>query len=267
MIDLETMVDPMNLVSIDLQSDFGFFRKPETNNTLNVSYNVLHKPAVLGLMGAVIGLKGYQTKGELPEYYEKLKDIGVGIAPLDHENGNFTKTPIKYSNTVGYANKGANFLTEELTLIAPKYRVFLMLNDSVKEQKQLLENLEGGKSEFIPYFGKNEFSAWWYKDSFEIYEFKVPKNINESIKIDTMFLKNQILKDNVEQVELDFLSAGRDDSEPCFMYFERLPVDFDSKLMQYQLQEMVFSNYLIKNAHSMSNIYQLTKEDRYVQLF
>ena len=198
----------MKLVSIDFQSDFGFFRKPETNNTLNVSYNILHKPAVLGLMGAIIGLKGYQRKGELPEYYEKLKDIKVGITPLDHENGNFTKTPIKYSNTVGYANARSNFLTEELTLIAPKYRVFLMLNDSDKEQKQLLENLEGGKSEFIPYFGKNEFSAWWDKDSFEIYEFKVPENIKESIKIDTMFLKNQILKDNVEQVELDFLSAS-----------------------------------------------------------
>lgn len=258
--------DSMKLVSIDLQSDFGFFRKPETNNTLNVSYNVLHKPAVLGLMGAIIGLKGYQTKGELPEYYEKLKDISVGIAPLDHDNGNFTKTPIKYSNTVGYANKDGNFLTEELTLVAPKYRVFLMLDDS-EEQKQLLENLEGGKSEFIPYFGKNEFSAWWDRDSFKIYEFKVPENINESIKIDTMFLKNQRLKDNVEQVELDFLSAGRDDSEPCFMYFERLPVDFNLELMQYQLEEMVFSNYLIKNAQNMANIYQLNKQDRYVQLF
>lgn len=260
----------MNLVSIDLQSDFGFFRKPETNSTLNVSYNVLHKPAVLGFMGAIIGLKGYQTKGELPEYYKKLKDIKIGIAPLDHENGNFTKTPIKYSNTVGYANKDGTFLTEELTLVAPKYRVFLMLNDSVEEQKQLLKNLEGGKSEFIPYFGKNEFSAWWNKDSFEIYEFKEPENIKESIKIDTMFLKNQILKDNTEQVELDFLSASRDDSEPYFIYFERLPVDFNLELMQYQLQEMVFSNYLIKNAQSMANIYQLTKEnrkDQYVQLF
>ena len=256
----------MQLISIDFQSDFGFFRKPETNNTLNVSYNVLHKPAVLGLIGAIIGLKGYQKKDELPEYYVKLKNVGIGITPLGHDNGNFAKTPIKYSNTVGYANRGTNFLTEELTLVAPKYRVYLLLDELVEEQKQLLENLQKGEAEYIPYFGKNEFAAWWDKESFRIYEFTVPEIIGKSIVIDTMFLKNQILKDNVEQVELDFLSAGEDDGQSNFMYFERLPVDFDLELMQYQLQEMVFSNYLIKNTQSMSNVYQLISEDRYVQL-
>src|SRR5690554_6621397 len=106
----------MRLISFDIPSNFGFFRKPETNNTLNVSYNMIHKPVVLGILGAIIGLDGYRRKGEFPGYYQKLKNIKLGISPLSHERGNFMKTPIKHSNTVGYANQRTNFLTEELTL-------------------------------------------------------------------------------------------------------------------------------------------------------
>ena len=103
----------MKLVSFDIEADFGFFRKPDTNNTINLSYNLIHKPAILGIFGAILGLEGYKEKGKLPQYYELLKSLKVGVQPLNHEKGNFLKTNIKYSNTVGYANKGTNFLTEE----------------------------------------------------------------------------------------------------------------------------------------------------------
>lgn len=258
----------MNLISFDLKSDFGFFRKPETNNTLNVSFNMIHKPAILGLLGAVIGLKGYQEKGEVPEYYQKLSNLKIGIAPLNHENGNFMKTPIKYSNTVGYANKGTTFLTEELTLIAPQYRIYLLLDES-PEQQQLLDNLKNGYSEFIPYFGKNEFTAWW--DNYKAYDYEEAKlNKEDKIQLDSLFLKNQIISRNSElpNTELDFLdfiSIDFDDSP--FLYFERLPIGFNTELMQYELSEMVFSNYKIKNVVEMPNLFYLKKENSYVQLF
>ena len=57
------------LISFDLQADFGFFKKPDYNDGMLLTYNMLHKPALLGLLGAVIGLQGYRRKGELPEYY------------------------------------------------------------------------------------------------------------------------------------------------------------------------------------------------------
>lgn len=257
----------MQLVSFDIQGDFGFFRKPETNNTLNVSYNMLHKPALLGILGAIIGLKGYQKKGELPEYYQKLHEIKVGIAPLEADKGNFTKTPIKYSNTVGYANKGTNFLTEELTLVKPKYRVFLLLNYTISEQKKLLEFLRDGRAEFIPYFGKNEFTAWWNNDSFANHPYERAEiSSSTSVKIQTMFFKNQVLKDNKESVELDFFSAANDVNEPAYMYFERLPIGFDLNLMQYQLQEMVYTTYLVKNVGMLSDVFCLMDQDAHVQL-
>ena len=101
----------MKLISFDLKADFAFFRIPDTNATINLSYNIIHRPAVLGVLGAIIGLDGYKEKGKLPQYYDLLKDVRIGVEPLNHDKGNYSKTNIKYSNTVGYANKGTNFLT------------------------------------------------------------------------------------------------------------------------------------------------------------
>ena len=85
------MMSGQRLISFDLQADFGFFKKPDYNDGMLLTYNMLHKPALLGLLGAVIGLQGYRKKGELPEYYQHLEELSVGIEPLEkrHEKGNF----------------------------------------------------------------------------------------------------------------------------------------------------------------------------------
>ena len=256
----------MKLVSFDLQADFAFFRKPETNNTINLSYNVIHKPVILGILGAILGFDGYKEKGKLPEYYEKLKNLKVGIEPLMHDRGNFTKTNIKYSNTVGYANKGSNFLTEELTLINPAYRIYLKLDSENSLHSTLLGSLKKGESVYIPYLGKNEFTAWWNPSSFTEYHFSSKKvDTGESVKIKTIFQKEIVLKDNVEAPFPDLLSI--DCEEVNFLYFERLPKDFDLELMQYDIAEFAFSNYQIKNAHLIESLFFVEELDAYVQLF
>lgn len=257
----------MKLISFDVQADFAFFRKPETNNTINLSYNIIHKPAILGFLGAVLGLAGYQEKGKLPTYYELLKDVKVGVEPLQHEKGNFAKTNIKYTNTVGYANKGTNFLTEELTLINPAYRIFLLLDESNVLQAQLLESLEKGESVFVPYFGKNEFTAWWQPSSFKAYSFSEKEiGVNQSVKITTVFQKEIVLKDQVEAPFPDFSKPFNFDESP-FVYFERLPKQFDEVLMQYELVDFAYSTYQIKNAQQLENLFFVDELDAYVQLF
>lgn len=257
----------MKLISFDLQADFAFFRKPETNNTINLSYNIIHKPAILGILGAILGLSGYQEKGKLPEYYEKLKNLKVGIEPLNHDKGNFDKTNIKYSNTVGYANKGSNFLTEELTLIDPVYRIFLLLDIGNELQKRLYDSLQNGTSVFIPYLGKNECTAWWAPSTFRDYTFSERRiNENESIKITSIFKKSVVLKDNTDKEPFaDLLNLDLEVEN--FIYFERLPKDFNLKLMQYDLSEFAFSNYPIRNAHLIEGLVFVIELNAYVQLF
>ncbi|BCS84884.1 hypothetical protein prwr041_07770 [Prevotella herbatica] len=255
----------MKLISFDLKADFAFFRIPDTNATINLSYNIIHRPAVLGVLGAIVGLDGYKEKGKLPQYYEVLEDVRIGVEPLNHDKGNYTKTNIKYSNTVGYANKGTNFLTEELTLVKPEYRIYLLLDEDNGYQKQLLDNIRDGCAEFIPYLGKNEFTAWWSTNSYKEYHFSDEKEPIGSIKIKTIFQKDMALKNNVEAPFPDLLNF--DNAESPFIYFERLPKDFDLSLMQYDLGEFAFSNYQIKNAQTLENLFFVEELDAYVQLF
>lgn len=256
----------MKIVSIDLCSDFGFFRKPDTNNTINLSYNMIHKPAVLGLLGAILGLEGYKKKGVLPDYYLKLKDLKIAIEPLMHDKGNFAKTAIKYTNTVGYANKGSNFLTEELTLVKPAYRIYLLLDELNELEDKLLGYLKNANAEFVPYFGKNEFTAWWTKESFKEYSFEIAKEgLEQEVAIRSLFLKSMSVKDNKEVPYADMMSLGNPDEEVPYIYFERLPSGFNEELMQYNLEDFVYTDFMIKNSKVLENLYCLKEEDAYVQ--
>ncbi|HMT54213.1 MAG TPA: type I-B CRISPR-associated protein Cas5b [Saprospiraceae bacterium] len=252
------------LISVDFKADFGFFRKPDANNTINLSYNIAHKPAILGIFGAIIGMDGYQERGKIPEYYNKLSHIGIGITPLGHEKGNFQKTVIKYSNTVGYANKGSNYLTEEATLIKPTYRIYAILDLENEHEQKLYEYLRNGYSEFIPYFGKNEHYAWWELESFKDYEFIEKDSDNDSIFIKTTFIKENVVKDHKADAFFDMVSFM--DEELPFMYFERLPKDFDQDLFQYNLDEYVLTTFRLNNSIGIRNLYFLKNENCYVQL-
>jgi CRISPR-associated protein Cas5h len=251
------------LISIDLKADFGFLRKPDTNDGISMSYNMLHKPGLLGIFGAILGLEGYQKRGLLPEYYQKLKDLKVGIEPLDHQNGNFHKTTIVYTNTVGYANKDGNFIAYENTLIKPSYRVYVVL----AEGDPLYTYLKNGHAEYIPYLGKNEFPVWW--DSFQEYELK-PFGFDQDFKVKTLFIKkeeNDRARSNESGARPVGFAALLSKFTDAFFYFERLPMDFREfetkrgKEYQYSLAPFVFSNAKFKVDFQIDNLYELGNSD------
>lgn len=253
------------LISVDLKADFGFFRKPDANSGINLSYNMLHKPALLGLLGAVIGLEGYRELGKLPAYAVALQDLKIGIEPLEHEKGNFAKTVVKYSNTIGYANKGANYLTEEAMLIAPSYRCYLLLEMEQEHHAKLYEYLQAGKAEYLPYFGKNEFYAWWDKDTFCEYDFVANPEKQESFRIRTLFRKAQKnIQSQKEEALFDFFNFEKE--EATYLYFERLPTGFD-ELNQYALGDFALTTFHLKHEADIQNLYFLKDQNYYVQLF
>lgn len=262
------------LISFDLRADLGFLKKPDYNEGMLLSYNMLHKPALLGILGAVIGLKGYQKKGELPQYYELLKDVPVAIGPLDgyHEKGNFMKSSVKYSNTVGYANKDGNLLVEETMLLKPAYRCYLLLSLEKPEQAKLYECLKSGEAEFIPYLGKNEYQAWWLDEegqsSFKEYNFEKGPHKKEKLQVYSLFRKTGMLKDKSEEKN-DGSSYSYFDfsfTPESFIYFERLPAGFNANLMQYELEEYSYTNLPLKTDAQLPNLYFLHELNSYVQL-
>ena len=87
----------MRAVSFRLSGKSACFRKPDVNLYAYFTYSNIHKIALLGLLGAIVGYGGYTQlfeknrglkKGSLeyddgyPEFYEKLKDLKISITPL-----------------------------------------------------------------------------------------------------------------------------------------------------------------------------------------
>jgi CRISPR-associated protein Cas5h len=247
------------LTSIDLKADFGFLRKPDTNDGISMTYNMLHKPGLLGIFGAILGMEGYQKRGELPEYYQKLKNLKIGIEPLGHQNGNFPKTTIVYTNTVGYANKDGNFIAYENTLIRPSYRAFV----AMEEGDTLYTYLKNNQAEYIPYLGKNEFPIWW--ENFQEYDLKL-FGFDQDFEVKSLFRKKEV-NDRTKSHEV---TAGQVGFAPllsklvdAFFYFERLPLGFNEfttkrgKEYQYELAPFVYSNAKFKMDFELDSLYHI----------
>lgn len=270
------------VISIDLYADLGFFKKPFSNERLDLylTFNMLHKPALLGILGAILGFAGYKKNEELPEYYVKLKDLKIGIEPIEEyqskvlsEKGIFQKTTLKYNNSVGYANMQngipCNLIINEQIIISPAYRCYILLDNSVDNNLkfQITEYLENAYAEYLPYFGKNEFSCWWEKDSYK--EYKIINKESNAIKISSIFyIKSATLKES-EDMEFDISKLF--DTEKPYAYFERLPIDF-MKIddgYQYRLEKFIYSNLKLKNNASIENLFHLECDDekKYIQFF
>jgi CRISPR-associated protein Cas5h len=258
-----------HIISFDLRADFACFKKPDINEGTILTFNSLHKPALLGVLGAVVGLKGYNKKGEFPEYYQAFKDLPIGIEPIEgfHEKGNFSKTNIKYTNTVGYANADGTLIITEQTLIKPAFRCYIMVDDEIEHQAILKERILKGESVYLPYLGKNEFSAWWDIETVKEYQFSTfsPK---ADFTIDSMFIREYPISQ--QKVKPKFsLSALKMQNMASFMYFERLPIGFDEKLFQYQLAEFAFTDWTLKQDSVFENLFavQTSTENKIIQLF
>ena len=60
------------------------FKKPEVNAYLFYIWTI-HRVALLGILGAIVGYKGYGCTGTYPEFYEKLKDLKVSVVPRNSQ--------------------------------------------------------------------------------------------------------------------------------------------------------------------------------------
>lgn len=248
------------LISVDMEGSFGFLKKPDINDGMYLTYNMLHKPAVLGIFGAITGLKGYhivdaRKKHEpyIPEYREKFDDLKIAIQPLGATDGNFMKNVIRYTNTVGYANADGTLIIDEQTLVSPSYRVFVVLNDEIGPQRLLLERLKNGEAEYVPYFGKNEHQLWWkgFKEwNMENFE------ATADFKVDSLFvLPSKKLERTTRRKSLTGAPTG------SFMYFERLPKGWQTELPQYELAEFTYTDFPLSKGNELDNLKKAKNED------
>lgn len=260
------------LISFDISSYMGMLKKPDINKDMYLTYNMIHKPFVIGLLGALIGLDGFKRNGEFPEYYKELElkaskedKIKIGICPLNEDDrGVFQKTILTYNNSVGYASQelGGNLIVTEQTIVQPRYRIFLLLNSVNKYHTQLYETVINGESTYIPYLGKNEFQISWINDNGEILAREY--NVMPSVPVNDFYIRSIFIGNTLSPI-LD--NPDDIDFESPFFYFENLPSIYNEELYQYDYMNFKFTNAKFNYIDSkVDNLYKIDKED-YVQLF
>lgn len=234
----------MKAISFELSGKTACFRKPDVNQYVYFTYNNIHKPALLGILGAILGLGGHiqlhnKNRGlkandkkfdnGFPEFYEKLKHLKISIIPLS-PCGYFTKKIQVFNNSVGYASTeaGGNLIVREQWLENPKWRIMIM-EDGSNEFIKLKEYLLNKKSIFTPYLGKNDHIA----KIDEVKEISL-KDKNKDNKLSSLFIENKC------QVGIHPAKG-----ESSFYFKEVSPISFQKEYHFYEYESLIFTNHLI----------------------
>jgi len=150
----------METIKFELSGTGASFKKPYINDKINLTYSHIHKIALLGMFGAILGLGGHEQKEEddmYPEFYKELKGLKISILPYTPF---IPKTIKNITDTSGFSNKGETFTTKEQALVNPKWTIYIQkgeINDDLYEKLKEMLLKEWGK--YSPYLGKNHYQA------------------------------------------------------------------------------------------------------------
>ena len=253
----------METIKFELTSNMAIIRKPDSNETY-YTYNFPHKIMLLGLLGAIIGLNGYnyyllqknlgKKVDELPEFYTKLKNIKIGIKPKIGKE-NFSKKIQTFNNSVGYASKevGNNLIVKEQWLEKPTWTIYIS-EDRGEEYQKIKDYLIKRKCEYIPYIGKNDHFA-----DIKNVEIKEVQNVNKISKINSIFEEKIAEKKNNL---LDEILGFDNRPNKNYLYEELLPTELNEKIGYSKFSKFIYTNQEL-DVKNYENIYEIENDNIY----
>lgn len=214
----------MQALKFTLSGKTAFFKRPEFNTYYYFTFGNIHKVALLGMFGAILGYQGYNNTIELPEFYQKLKDIKLSILP-QNKKGYFSKKIQYYNNSVGYASKeqGGNLILKEQWLENVCWDIVVLLDN--EEANKLAKAIINHKCVYIPYLGKNDHPATISNPKIINLE---ERDIDEEV-INCLFFKGDF--EEAEDIDIDF-----------YKYQESLPIGLNEKTGLYEYKTFIHTN-------------------------
>ncbi len=137
----------MRGLQLNISGNWAHFKKPETNNN-PLTHDLMTKTALIGLIGAVLGIERTEMREKFPQFSEDFL-YGVSLLrPVKKVSWGFTsRTAI--NPTKSGSPKYFEFLQN------PKFKIYLALKDSRsgKEFNRFLDSLKIGESIYPPVLG------------------------------------------------------------------------------------------------------------------
>jgi len=237
----------MKALQFQISGRTAHFKRPDVNTYAYFTYSHIHKVALYGILGAIVGLKGYADQGKavFPEFYEKLKDLEVAIVPISKKAGLFSKKIQTFNNSVGYASKeqGNNLIVKEQWLEDVCWRIYLSLDSKMDNGtlEKLSDYLLQSSSVFTPYLGKNDHPA-------TIDHVKIVDLVHstDADTLNSLFYYNQVQLDD-----------GSVDYAPSFTLKDEMPIGINEHGM-YLYEKIGLTNRIV--LHSERPIYQCDEE-------
>ena len=236
----------MKALKFTLSGNSAFF-KDNVINTVYLTYGNIHRVALLGIFGAILGYGGYSKQNDMlnkkkkkmpdyPEFYEKLKDIKISIVS-NGKNGYFNKKLQTFNNSVGYASKeeGGNLIVKQFWLENPSWDIYILLD--CDEAKKIAEYIQNRKAIYLPYLGSNDHLANIMDVEIINIEEKIGSE-DETIEILSMVKASDISEKKKNVFSID-KNSTRDD---IYKYSEYLPVTLSKDLNQHEKEKMTITN-------------------------
>ena len=236
----------MKALKFTLSGNSAFF-KDNVINTVYLTYGNIHRVALLGMLGAILGYGGYSKQNDMlkkknkkkpdyPEFYEKLKDIKISIVS-NGKNGYFNKKLQTFNNSVGYASKeeGGNLIVKQFWLENPSWDIYILLD--CDEAKKIADYIQNRKAIYLPYLGSNDHLANIMDVEIIDIEEKMSSE-DETIEILSMIKDSDISEKKKNVFSIDKNSI-RDD---IYKYSEYLPVTLSKNLNQHEKEKMTITN-------------------------
>ncbi|CAL7895434.1 type I-B CRISPR-associated protein Cas5b [Fusobacterium necrophorum] len=250
----------MKALKFQLSGEHAFF-KDNAINTVYLTYGQIHRVALLGIFGAILGYGGYSQQYNIlhkkkdtilkyPEFYERLKDLKLAVVPKA-KTGIFDKKMQVFNNGVGYASQeqGGNLIIKEFWLEKPAWDIYVLLDS--EESQKIKDYIINKKAIFLPYLGKNEHFA----DITDIELVSLVETIEKENIISSMIkMEDATVKTNFQ----NYLKAGKVRE---YKYCEYLPTELTKETNQYILEKFMFTNMPLVDIKKTIYMLETLKEE------
>lgn len=224
----------MKAIKFHLRGTFAFFKKPDVNKQVYFTFDHIHKVALLGILGSILGKGGYRDRCEdnvLPPFYEELKDLKVSIVPIVQQ-GYFSKKIQYFTNTTKLASKvskkPSTLEVKEQWIEKPCWDIYIT-NENHPDFHILFDMLVNRKAIYIPYLGKNDHPA--IIENVKMID--VTPCEEEYITMHSLFQENFVEVEHVANVEID---------ERPYFFSNPLPIVLHPETGLYELEKLTHTN-------------------------